>query len=58
MSAISKLRAEVDKLENRIMILEGLVLSLLKESGIQDHSVPMHKVDEEESFEMRTRIGY
>lgn len=60
MSALSELRERVAELENRLDTVEKILLRIVSDKqNIQDHSIDMVKVDEDDSeIETRTRIGY
>ena len=59
MSALSELREKVSDLENRIVILEHALVKLLERPNMQDHSIDMVRVDEDDAeIETRTPIGY
>ena len=58
MSAVSELREQVAELHTRLEIVEKLLLDSIKKTNIQDLNTEMIRVNDEDDFEMRTRIGY
>ena len=58
MSNISELRERIAELEARLVIVEAELFRSDKKPQIQDLSSDMIRVEEQDDFETRTRIGY